>query len=234
MTILGLETITTGAAPAQLDRLLGAFGDFIDTATGPIGRVVGSEREPAGSHEFFFWASDTARTLDVGHIVVTFSEDAVVIGVVDEPRRFSDLRSFLDDYFDRHVEDELDEDPPTRRPEILVFTVNVLATKHLRDDVTSHRPPTGGPVYFATPEAIEYATGIPEFTGRAIPALLHTNGNPEHGRGRHADERRATATSSSSALRSGWTRIISSAPKPVTATGPVNPASRPRPATSSS
>jgi hypothetical protein len=100
--------------------------------------------------------------------------------VVDAPRRFSDLRSFLDDYFDRHIESELTAEPPTRRPEILVFSVNVLATKHLRPDVTSHRPPIGGPVYFATPEAIDYATGVEDFTGRAIPALLHTNGNPAY------------------------------------------------------
>ena len=166
--------------PEGLDRLLDRFGSFVDQRAGAIGRVVGSEREPSGSHQFFFWASDSARTLDVGHIVAAFSEDAVVIGVVDEPRRYSDLKSFLDDYFDRHVEDALDEEPPTRRPEILVFSVNVLATRHIRDDVDSHRPPTGGPVYFATPEAIEYATGKHEFTGRAIPALLHTNGNPEY------------------------------------------------------
>jgi hypothetical protein len=180
VTIIEPEITTTSPGPRQLARLTEAFGDFIDQRAGAIGRVVGSEREPAGSHQFFFWASDNARTLDVGHIVVTFSEDAAVIGVVDEPRRFSDLRSFLDDYFDRHIEDELASESPTKRPEILVFSVNVLATKHLRDDVTSHRPPTGGPVYFATPAAIDFATGVPEFTGRAIPALLHTNGNPEY------------------------------------------------------
>jgi hypothetical protein len=180
VSITDAETLTPTGAPAQLQRLIESFGEFIDESAGPIGRVVGSEREPSGSHQFFFWASDSARTLDVGHIVVTFSEDAAVIGVVDEPRRFSDLRSFLDDYFDRHIEDELAEEPPTRRPEILVFSVNVLATRHLRDDVTSHRPPTGGPVYFATPAAIDYATGVHEFTGRAIPALLHTNGNPQY------------------------------------------------------
>src|SRR5688500_3653345 len=160
------------------------FAPFVDFATGAIGRVVGSEREPAGSQVFYICASDQARTLDVGHIVVTASEDAVVIGVVDEPRRYSDLRTFLDDYFDRHVEDALDVEPPTRRPEILVFAVNVLATRHIRDDVDSHRPPVGGPVYFATPNAIEYALDTENFTGATIPALLHTNGNAkrdEHG-----------------------------------------------------
>ncbi|MEZ4497261.1 MAG: hypothetical protein R2845_10885 [Thermomicrobiales bacterium] len=180
MTTYDTDLATESRANAQLDHLLASFGDFVDQRYGPIGRVVGSEREPAGSHQFYFWASDSATTLDVGHIVVTFSEEAAVIGVVDEPRRFSDLRSFLDDYFDRHIEDELADEPPTKRPEILVFSVNVLATKHLRDDVTSHRPPTGGPVYFATPAAIDFATGVHEFTGRAIPALLRTNGNPEY------------------------------------------------------
>ena len=103
------------------------FARFIDERTGPIGRVVGSEREPAGSHSFCIWAADDAITLDVGHIVVAFSEEAAVIGVVDEPRRFSDLRSFLDDYFDRRIEDAIDAELPTRRPEILVFAVDVLA-----------------------------------------------------------------------------------------------------------
>jgi uncharacterized protein len=179
-TLLYIDEFAPAPTPPEspdVARLLAMYGSYADTVTGPIGRVVASEREPSGAHEFFFWASDNARSLDVGHIVVSFSEEAVVIGVVDEPRRFSDLRSFLDDYFDRHVEDELAGEHPTRRPEILVFAVRTLATCHLRKDVDSHRPPVGGPVFFATAEAIEYATGREEFSGRAIPALLHTNGN---------------------------------------------------------
>ena len=153
------------------------FHDLIDRETGVIGRVVSSEKEPAGAHTFYFWASDEHLTLDVGHIVVAFSEEAAVIGVVDEPRRYSDLRSFLDDYFDRHLEPEMGDDSPTQRPEILVFTVNVLSTKHLRKDVTSHRPAVTGPVYFATQKAIEYALDVENFDGASIPALMHTNGN---------------------------------------------------------
>ncbi|MEA2528091.1 MAG: hypothetical protein QOF73_5318 [Thermomicrobiales bacterium] len=166
-------------ARRDLDRLLDAFGEMVDTLTGPIGRVVGSEKEPAGAHQFCIWASENARTLDVGHIVVAFSEDAAVVGVVDEPRRYSDLRTFLDDFYDRHLEEALEDEPPTRRPEILVFCVNVLATKHVRDDVTSHRPPVAGPVYFATTDAIDFALGKKNFSGVAIPALMHTNGNAE-------------------------------------------------------
>ena len=123
------------------------------------------------------WAADEATTLDVGHIVVAFSEEAAVIGAIDEPRRFSDLRSFLDDYFDRRMEEAIDADLATRRPEMLVFLVRVLATCHLRDDVDSHRPPVSGPVWFATPEAIDFALGREDFSGTAIPALMHVNGN---------------------------------------------------------
>lgn len=153
------------------------FSPLIDTQTGAIGRVVSSEREPAGAHQFFFWASEDALTLDVGHIVVTFSEEAAVIGVVDEPRRYSDLVSFLDDYFDRRMEIALPEEAPTTRPEILVFSVNVLATRHVRDDVSSKRPVVSGPVFFASEKAIEYAIGVENFSGTKIPALMHTNGN---------------------------------------------------------
>lgn len=169
--VLG-EDVGVSASPLR------RFETYFDLRTGAIGRVVGSEKEPAGAHQFCMWAADSATTLDVGHIVVTTSEEAVVIGVVDEPRRFSDLRTFLDDFYDRHLEEALlAEEPPTRRPEILVFTINVLATRHLRDDVTSNRPAVGGPVYFATSEAIEFALGRKNFTGIPIPALMHTNGN---------------------------------------------------------
>lgn len=160
------------------------FTGLVDLREGPIGRVVSSEREPSGAHQFCFWADDNALSVDVGHIVVAFSEESAVIGVVDEPRRYSDLRSFLDDYFDRRMEIALSDDGPTRRPEILVFNVNVLATRHLRDDVDSKRPAVNGPVFFATPEVIKYALDTENFDGAMIPALMHTNGNylrDEHG-----------------------------------------------------
>jgi uncharacterized protein len=189
-TIESIEIVTNGresdfdqSTPASsahdLTQLQEFFADYIDTATKAIGRVVGSEREPSGAHQFFFWASDDAVSLDVGHIVVAFSEQAAVVGVVDEPRRYSDLQSFLDDYYDRHVEIALADDLPTKRPEILVFAVNVLATKHIRKDVDSHRPPVAGSVYYATKEAIAFALDTDGFTGAAIPALMHTNGNAE-------------------------------------------------------
>ena len=173
----GTTDVDTHTGVAERAWHLDLFAPLIDSATGEIGRVVSSEKEPAGAHEFFFWAADDALTLDVGHIVVAFSEEAAVIGVVDTPRRYSDLRTFLDDYFDRHVELALSDETPTPRPEILVFTVRVLATRHRRKDVQSHRPVVTGPVYFATSTAIELALGTEGFTGERIPALMHTNGN---------------------------------------------------------
>ncbi|CAN5711886.1 ATP-binding protein [soil metagenome] len=155
------------------------FATLIDTAHGAIGRVVASEKEPSGSHVFYFWIGESQLSLDVGHIVVGFSEESAVIGVVDQPRRYSDLRTFLDDFYDRHLEEAIELEPPTRRPEILVFEVHVLRTKHLRDDVVSQRPVIAGPVYFATRAAIDYALGVWDFDGVPIPALLHTNGNAE-------------------------------------------------------
>ncbi|MEZ4504782.1 MAG: hypothetical protein R2848_02700 [Thermomicrobiales bacterium] len=165
---------------SRLDpRLRGLFGNLIDQQHGAIGRVVASEQEPAGSHSFYFWANEDQRSLDVGHIVVGFSEDAAVIGVVDEPRRYSDLRSFLDDFYDRQIEEAIESQTLSKRPEILVFEVTVLRTKHERDDVDSHRPVIAGPVYYATHEAIDYALGKHEFAGAPIAALLHTNGNAQ-------------------------------------------------------
>lgn len=182
MEELTLDTTTmtqNGSAHPPLPWTAEAFRAFIDTTTGEIGRVVSSEREPSGSHVFYFWADENALTLDVGHIVVGFSEEAAVVAVVDEPRRYSDMQSFLDDYFDRHVELGLADIGATQRPEILVFEAKVLATRHYREDVISKRPVINGPVYFATPEAIEFALGRSNYSGKPIPALMHTNGNYE-------------------------------------------------------
>ncbi len=160
--------------------LVNHFADLIDTHTGPIGRVVTSERKPAAAHEFSFWAADgpgAALALDIGHIVVAFSEEAAVIGILDEPQRYSDLATFLDDYFDYQGEDDIGQALASVRPEILVFTCRVLASRHLREDVRSRRPPRSGPVYYATPEAIRFALGKEGYSGTAIPVLLHRNGN---------------------------------------------------------
>src|SRR5918911_83326 len=155
--------------------------NFLDQTSGPIGRVVTSEESPATAHEFFFWTAETeaAQNLDIGHIVAAESEDATAIAVLDDPRRYSDLQSFLDDFY------AYDGDPAlealSERVEILVFRARVLATKHRDEARKSKRPVKTGPVYFATSLAIEFALGAEEFSGHRIPMLLHENGNEKNG-----------------------------------------------------
>src|SRR5215207_8041549 len=154
---------------------------FLDQISGPIGRVVTSEESPATAHEFFFWTaeSEAAQNLDIGHIVAAESEDATAVAVLDDPRRYSDLQSFLDDFY------AYDGDPSlealSERVEILVFKARVLATKHRDERKKSKRPVRTGPVHFATSRAIEFALGTEEFSGHSIPMLLHENGNEENG-----------------------------------------------------
>src|SRR5215203_5778984 len=155
--------------------------DYLDTDSGPIGRVVTSEDSPATAHEFYFWTAETgaAQNLDIGHIVAAESEDATAIAVLDDPRRYSDLQSFLDDFY------AYDGDPAlealSERVEILVFRARILATKHHDERKKSKRPVRTGPVFFATSAAIEYALGADDFSGHRIPLLLHENGNDKDG-----------------------------------------------------
>ena len=154
---------------------------YLDQTSGPIGRVVTSEESPATAHEFFFWTAETeaAQNLDIGHIVAAESEDATAVAVLDDPRRYSDLQSFLDDFY------AYDGDPSlealSERVEILVFRARVLATKHRDERKKSKRPVRTGPVFFATNSAIEFALGTEEFSGHSIPMLLHENGNEKNG-----------------------------------------------------
>ena len=155
--------------------------EFLDGVSGPIGRVVTSEEAPATAHEFYFWTaeSEVAQNLDIGHIVAAESEDATAIAVLDDPRRYSDLQSFLDDFY------AYDGDPALEalsdRVEILVFRARVLATKHRTERKKSKRPVKSGPVHFATGPAIEFALGSEDFSGAKIPMLLHENGNESDG-----------------------------------------------------
>src|ERR671939_120676 len=153
----------------------------MDLGSGPIGRVVTSEEFPATAHEFYFWTAESgaAKKLDIGHIVSAEAEDATAIAVLDDPRRYSDLQSFLDDFY------AYDGDPALEalsdRVEILVFRARVLATKHRDERKKSKRPVRTGPVFFATSAAIEYALGTEDFSGHSIPMLLHENGNEKNG-----------------------------------------------------
>ncbi len=155
--------------------------NFCDTNAGPIGRVVTSEEYPATAHEFYFWTAETgaAQNLDIGHIVAAEAEDATAIAVLDDPRRYSDLQSFLDDFYAFDGDPELEA--LSERVEILVFRARVLATRHREARKKSKRPVQTGPVYYATSDAIEFALGSEDFSGTPIPMLLHENGNERDG-----------------------------------------------------
>src|SRR4028118_506365 len=154
---------------------------FLDLDLGPIGRVVTSEDSPATAHEFFFWTAETeaAQNLDIGHIVAAEAEDATAVAVLDDPRRYSDLQSFLDDFY------AYDGDPAlealSERVEILVFKARVLATKHRHEKKKSKRPARPGPVFFAPSAATANALGTAGFPGAQTPMLLHENGNEKNG-----------------------------------------------------
>ena len=154
---------------------------YLDTAPGPIGRVVTSEDHPATAHEFYFWTAESgaAQRLDIGHIVAAESEDATVVAALDDPHRYSDLASFLDDFYAHDGDPALEA--LSERVEILVFRARVLATKHREEGKKSKRPVKTGPVYFATSPAIEFALGAEDFSGTPIPMLLHENGNEKSG-----------------------------------------------------
>src|ERR671932_308676 len=155
--------------------------DYLDTTSGPIGRVVTSEEPPATAHEFYFWTAETeaAQNLDIGHIVAAEAEDATAVAVLDDPRRYSDLQSFLDDFYADEGDPSLEA--LSERVEILVFRARVLATKHRNERKKSKRPVRTGPVFFATNEAIEFALGTEDFSGHRIPMLLHEHGNEPNG-----------------------------------------------------
>src|ERR671914_345606 len=155
--------------------------EYLDADSGPVGRVVTNEDHPATAHEFYFWTaeSDAAQRLDIGHIVAAESEDATVVAALDDPHRYSDLASFLDDFYAHDGDPALEA--LSERVEILVFRARVLATKHREEGKKSKRPVRSGPVYFATSAAIESALGTEDFSGHRIPLVLHENGNEEDG-----------------------------------------------------
>src|SRR5215210_3956504 len=155
--------------------------DYLDTDSGPIGRVVTSEDSPATAHEFYFSTAEipAAQNLDIGHIVAAEAEDATAVAVLDDPRRYSDLASFLDDFYAHDGDPALEA--LSERVEILVFRARVLATKHREEGKKSKRPVKTGPVFFATSPAIEFALGTEDFSGHRIPLLLHENGNEMDG-----------------------------------------------------
>ncbi len=100
------------------------------------------------------------------------AEDATAIAVLDDPRRYSDLQCFLDDFY------AFDGDPAlealSERVEILVFRARVLATKHRHERKKSKRPVRTGPVHFAHERSHRVRAGRRGLLGAPHPACSCT------------------------------------------------------------
>lgn len=146
---------------------------------GVIGKVVATESRPATAAEFYFWTRSDNLAIEVGSIVVATSHEGMTFGLLDEPQRYSDLHSFMDDYI-AHDFGDVTTDAPTAPPDVLVFKAKVLRTLVL-DPVAGSwsermRPTPPGNVYFPTPQGIEFAMYADRIDPeRRIPAGLFSN-----------------------------------------------------------
>ncbi|MBI3946518.1 MAG: ATP-binding protein [Armatimonadetes bacterium] len=141
---------------------------------GVIGKVVATESRPATAAEFYFWTRSDNIDIEIGSIVAAVSHEGITFGVLDEPQRYTDLRSFMDDYV-AHDFGQVEVRAPSALAEILVFKAKVLRTK-LRNGAERMRPTPPGDVFFPTREGIEFAMFAEKIDeGRRIPAGLFSN-----------------------------------------------------------
>jgi len=147
------------------------------TNTRPIGRVIGTERQPNTPHEFRFW---TAPDSDIGigalvRVQVETPRPVTVYGVVVDGAAYTDLQTALHDYLALEGDPASDLPRPTERPEIRVYTAAVLR----------HEPPEPlqpvpfGPVYPASAADVAVALRMDAYAkpgGTGIPVGLYTAG----------------------------------------------------------
>src|SRR5690606_27242861 len=145
------------------------------TNTRPIGRVIGTERQPNTPHEFRFW---TAPDSDIGigalvRVQVETPRPVTVYGVVVDGAAYTDLQTALHDYLALEGDPASDLPRPTERPEIRVYTAAVLR----------HEPPEPlqpvpfGPVYPASAADVAVALRMDAYAkpgGTGIPVGLYT------------------------------------------------------------
>ncbi len=140
-----------------------------------IGKVVATEARPATAAEFYFWTRSDNVDIEVGSIVVAHSREGLTFGVLDEPQRYTDLQSFMDDYI-AHDFGDVRIGSPTTVEDILVFKARVLRTRILQTGRDRMRPTGPGDVYFPTPEGIQFAMFAERIEpDRQIPAGLFSN-----------------------------------------------------------
>ncbi|MBA2292385.1 MAG: ATP-binding protein [Gemmatimonadales bacterium] len=90
-----------------------------------LGRVVATELRPSTPHQFSFWTAPHAP-LGIGSIVRVDGDERVVYGVVTEAFAYSDLARPLDAVIGADGDPGREDDAPTSRPEIRLWTAAVL------------------------------------------------------------------------------------------------------------
>jgi len=147
---------------------------------GVLGRTASTPNQPNTSGSFHFWLSAdaaAARIIDIGSIVVAYSDDAreLVFGSVSELNSVCDADSFITDYTghgDGDAQAGLDQEVP----EVIVATCLVVKTLSAKT-----RPVTRSMVYFPTTRGVQFAFGIVDsrgnsvFHGASVPIGIYEN-----------------------------------------------------------
>jgi hypothetical protein len=129
-----------------------------------IGRVVATEQQPAGPHQFHFWTA-TDTTIGIGAIVRVAGVDRTVYAVVTDGRSYSDLPTALMDVVAAEGDPTVPPSP-TRRAEIRLWTANVL--RQLPEEPL--QPVPIAPVHAAAPEDVAVALRMDAYLRSAEPS----------------------------------------------------------------
>lgn len=136
----------------------------------PIGRVVGTERQPNTAYQFHFWATPDAP-IGIGTLVVVDAGKRKVWGIVTEGQGYNDVASPMFDYLG--ADGKPDSQPPTDRPEIRVYSAAVL--RHRPEQPV--QPVPIAPVYLATEDDVQVALRIDEIPDeQRIPIGVYESG----------------------------------------------------------
>lgn len=147
---------------------------------GVLGRTASTPGQPNTSGGFHFWLSAeamAARIIDIGSIVVAFSDDGreLVFGSVSELNSVCDSDSFIRDFAD-HGGGDAEAGLEQEVPEVIVARCMVVRTLSSKT-----RPVTRSMVYFPTALGVQFAFGIVDsrgdsvFHGAAVPIGIYEN-----------------------------------------------------------
>ncbi len=141
----------------------------------PIGRIVATERKPNTAFSFHFWTPLEDAKVGIGTLVVAKGrrgdQEIRAYGVVVDGQSYSDIESPLVDFIGQEGNPE--DWAPSRRPEIRIYTANVL--RLVPEEPL--QPVPSGQVYLARDEDVLIALGMESYAQTSgIPVGLYQNG----------------------------------------------------------